>query len=149
MTRVERDAERAAAAEVVRYESEVVEVGGEVPSFVEAGVLVWFHADAPEELRWFSVLHRPTTTTGGVAPGDVVWIDDHALRVTAVGEVANQNLVQLGHLDLKANGALQAPLPGDVCVERGPLPPVRVGTRLRIVAGAGTAPAAPRGKGQA
>ncbi len=121
--------------EVVRYESEVVEVGGEVPSFVEAGVLVWFHDDAPEELRWFSVLHRPTTTAGGVAPGDVVWIDDHALRVTAVGEVANKNLVLLGHLDLKANGALEAPLPGDVCVEQGVLPPVQIGTRLRIVAG--------------
>jgi len=140
MTHVEDDPGRTetepadtVAVEVVRYESEVVEVGGEVPSFVEAGVLVWFHDDAPEELRWFSVLHRPTTITGGVAPGDVVWIDDHALRVTAVGEVANKNLVLLGHLDLKANGALEAPLPGDVCVERGALPPVQVGTRLRIV----------------
>ncbi len=140
MTHVEDDPGRTetepadtVAVEVVRYESEVVEVGGEVPSFVEAGVLVWFHDDVPEELRWFSVLHRPTTTTGGVAPGDVVWIDDHALRVTAVGEVANKNLVLLGHLDLKANGALEAPLPGDVCVERGVLPPVQVGTRLRIV----------------
>ncbi len=123
----------------VRYETVVTEVGAEVGSLVAAGVLVWFDDSAPEELRWFSVLHRPTVTAGGVVPGDLVCIDDRKLRVTAVGEVANANLVQLGHLDLKANGATEPPMPGDVCVEEAELPEIKPGTRLRIVAGEATA----------
>jgi PTS system glucitol/sorbitol-specific IIA component len=129
------DRELAAGEPAVRYETEVTEVGAEVAAFVEAGVLVWFDDTAPEELRWFSVLHRPTVTVGGVEPGDVVHIDDRAMLVTAVGEVANANLVALGHLDLKANGAVEPPMPGDVCVEQTELPEIRPGTRLRIVAG--------------
>jgi glucitol/sorbitol PTS system EIIA component len=119
----------------VRYETVVTEVGAEVAAFVAAGVLVWFDDSAPEELRWFSVLHRPTVTSGGVVPGDLVCIDDRRLRVTAVGDVANANLVQLGHLDLKANGATEPPMPGDVCVEEADLPEIRPGTTLRIIAG--------------
>ncbi|MGH2816600.1 MAG: PTS glucitol/sorbitol transporter subunit IIA, partial [Actinomycetota bacterium] len=61
-----------------------------------------------------------------------VRIDDKAFRVTAVGEVANDNMVNLGHMDLKANGATEAPLPGDICLEELPLPEPRPGTELVI-----------------
>jgi glucitol/sorbitol PTS system EIIA component len=124
-----------AAPEGLRYSTVVTAVGALVPDFVAEGLLVWFAEGAPEELHEFSVLHRPTVTVGGVAPGDVVHLDDVALRVLAVGPVANANLVQLGHLDLKANGATTAPLAGDVCVEQVALPAVLPGSRLEIVAG--------------
>lgn len=127
----------------LRYETAVTEVGPQVEDFVRAGMLVLFRDDAPEELRSFSVLHRPTTTAGGVAAGDVLEIGDRRLRVTAVGGVANKNLVELGHVVVKANGAGEAPLPGDVCVERGELPQVAVGARVALVAGAATGTAAP------
>lgn len=119
----------------MRYETAVTEVGPQVEEFVRAGMLVLFRDDAPEELRTFSVLHRPTTVAGGVTPGDVLQVGDRRLRVTAVGGVANNNLVELGHVVVKANGADEAPLPGDVCVERGELPDVPVGVRVAVVAG--------------
>ncbi|HYT10214.1 MAG TPA: PTS glucitol/sorbitol transporter subunit IIA [Mycobacteriales bacterium] len=125
----------AAGQPAVRYSTVVTAVGALVPDFVAQGVLVWFAEGAPEELHEFSVLHRPTVVGGGVAPGDEVRLDDAVLRVLAVGPVANDNLVNLGHLDLKASGETSAPLPGDVCVERVPLPAVRPGSRLTIVAG--------------
>jgi glucitol/sorbitol PTS system EIIA component len=113
----------------------VTAVGALVPDFTAQGLLVWFAEGAPEELHEFSVLHRPTVAAGGVVAGDVVQLDGTALRVLAVGSVANENLVRLGHLDLKANGATSAPLPGDVCVEQVALPVVGPGSRLQIVAG--------------
>jgi PTS system glucitol/sorbitol-specific IIA component len=119
----------------VRYDTVVTAVGSMVPEFVSAGVLVWFAEGAPEELHDFSVLHRPTVTTGGVAPGDEVVLDGTVLTVLAVGPVANDNLVNLGHLDLKASGETEAPLPGDVCVEKVPLPDLRPGSRLTITEG--------------
>jgi len=119
----------------LRYATVVTAVGAQVPDFAAEGLLVWFGEGAPEELHEFSVLHRPTVTDGGVVPGDLVHLDGVALRVLAVGSVANENLVRLGHLDLKANGAVTPPLAGDVCVEQAPLPVVVPGSRLEIVAG--------------
>jgi glucitol/sorbitol PTS system EIIA component len=134
---VSRDGTEAggAAREGLRYSTVVTAVGSMVPEFTAEGLLVWFAEGAPEELHEFSVLHRPTVTAGGVVPGDMVRLDGVELRVLAVGPVANANLVQLGHLDLKANGATTAPLVGDVCVERLPLPAVGPGSLLEIVAG--------------
>lgn len=119
----------------VRYDTVVTAVGSMVPEFVEAGVLVFFAEGAPEELHDFSILHRPTVTTGGLAPGDEVRLDDTVFSVLAVGSVANENLVQLGHLDLKASGETEPALPGDVCVQKGPLPDIRPGSRLTITEG--------------
>ena len=119
-----------------RYATTVTAVGEQVAEFVGQGILIWFAEGAPEELHFFTVLHRPTVTTGGVRPGDLVRIDDKAFRVTAVGDVANENMVNLGHMDLKANGADAAPLPGDICLEELPLPEPRPGTTLVIEGGA-------------
>jgi PTS system glucitol/sorbitol-specific IIA component len=115
-----------------RYATTVTVVGAEVAEFISHGILIWFAEGAPEELHFFSVLHRPTVTTGGVRPGDTVRIDDQAFRVTAVGEVANDNMVNLGHMDLKANGDTEPPLPGDICLEKLPLPAPRPGSTLVI-----------------
>ena len=121
-----------AAPPQTRYATTVTAVGDEVAEFVTQGLLIWFAEGAPEELHFFSVLHRPTVTTGGVRPGDTVRIDDQEFRVTAVGAVANDNMVNLGHMDLKANGDTEAPLPGDICLEQLPLREPRPGTTLVI-----------------
>ena len=120
------------ASAETRYAATVTAVGEQVPEFIGQGLLIWFAEGCPEELHFFTVLHRPTVTTGGVRPGDLVRIDDKAFRVTAVGEVANDNMVNLGHIDMKANGASEAPLPGDLCLEELPLPEPRPGTMLVI-----------------
>jgi PTS system glucitol/sorbitol-specific IIA component len=120
------------ASAETRYAATVTAVGEQVPEFIGQGLLIWFAEGAPEELHFFTVLHRPTVTTGGVRPGDLVRIDDKAFRVTAVGEVANDNMVNLGHIAMKANGASEAPLPGDLCLEELPLPEPRPGTMLVI-----------------
>lgn len=119
----------------VRYDTVVTAVGSMVPEFAAAGVLVFFAEGAPEELHDFSVLHRPTVTTGGLAPGDEVRLGDAVFSVLAVGPVADQNLVRLGHMDLKASGETEPPLPGDVCVQQAPLPDIRPGSRLTITEG--------------
>ena len=120
------------ASAETRYAATVTAVGEQVPEFIGQGLLIWFAEGAPEELHFFTVLHRPTVTTGGVRPGDRLRIDDRTFRVTAVGEVANDNMVNLGHIDMKANGASEAPLPGDLCLEELPLPEPRPGTMLVI-----------------
>jgi glucitol/sorbitol PTS system EIIA component len=116
----------------IRYATTVTRIGEQVAEFIKSRIIIFFAEGAPEELHFFSVLHEPEQTTGGLQVGDVVRIGDRELRVTAVGDVANENMVNLGHIDLKANGADKAPLAGDLCVEEGALPEIEPGTRMVI-----------------
>lgn len=125
-------APHARRAQVTRYATEVTAVGELVPAFVQQRVLVFFLDSAPAELHDFCVLHRPTAVVGGLCPGDEIVLDGVGLRVLAVGDRAEENLLALGHLSVKATGGDEVPLPGDVCVEAVDLPTPRPGSRLWI-----------------
>ena len=117
----------------VIYASTVTAVGELVPEFRDQGVLVFFGLTAPIELHEFSILHQPDIETRAPLPGDTVRLSGESFNVLAVGSVASDNLLQLGHLDLKSNGLAEAELPGDVNVEFRELPRVKVGDRLEII----------------
>ena len=116
------------------YSSTVTAVGALVPDFRDQGILVFFGENAPEELHEFSILHRVDNHNRAPIVGDVIAINDDEFTVLAVGSVASENLLNLGHLDLKANGLTEAELPGDVNVELRELPMIYVGDRLRVIA---------------
>lgn len=115
------------------YCTEVVAVGAQARELAQGGVLVLFGEQAPQELHDFSVLHRPSSAVEGPAVGDVLVLGDTALPVLAVGDVVAANLLQLGHLDVKADGRTEPAMPGDLCVPLGVLPDVQVGQTLRLV----------------
>jgi len=115
------------------YESTVTHVGELVESFREQGVLVWFGQDAPSELHEFSILHSVKTQISGPKVGDLLQINTLELPIIAIGDVATENLLNLGHIDLKANGLIKPEMPGDINVASGDLPGVHVGDTLRII----------------
>jgi glucitol/sorbitol PTS system EIIA component len=121
-----------------RYLAEVVSVGELAGQFFDAGIVVLFGEGVPEELADFAVVHRPSVTTGGLAAGDRIHLGDEVVTVLAVGDVADENLVNLGHLSLKRNGEHEAALPGDVCCDEGPIPILAPGDTIRVVAGEST-----------
>lgn len=114
------------------YESTVTAVGTQVPAFLEHGIMIFFGDEAPAELHDISVLHRATIAEDGPRPGDTVHLGDATLEVLAVGDVVRDNLLNLGHLDLKADGLSEAKLPGDVCVPKGEIAPLATGDSFRI-----------------
>jgi len=116
----------------LKYDRRVTSVGELINEFVSAGILIFFGAGAPEELAEFSVIHEGPPLLEPVAPGDVVTVAGETYTVLAVGDVANANLANLGHLVLKANGLDAPELPGDVCVEAKPFPAVGVGDTFSI-----------------
>jgi PTS system glucitol/sorbitol-specific IIA component len=122
----------AAADRAIKYAGVVSHVGELVADFRSQGLIIFFGENAPEELHEFAVLQRVSVATGGVTVGDDIVLAGQRLRILAVGAVANENLVSLGHLDLKANGETVPPLPGDVCVASGELPELRVGDNWSI-----------------
>lgn len=116
----------------IKYQALITAIGPLVPEFTDAGVLVFFGQNAPSELAEFAVLHDGTHLEGTLGPGDRISLGDHAYRVLAVGEIANQNLAALGHLVVKFNGQTTPEMPGDVCTEALPLPPIEIGMRFQI-----------------
>jgi PTS system glucitol/sorbitol-specific IIA component len=121
-----------AADSTLVYESAVTKVGGQVEAFLGHGLLIFFGDSSPAELHDISVLHRATVNDDGPQPGDTMRIGETDLEILAVGPVVRDNLINLGHLDLKADGRTEAKLPGDVCVRVGDLPLLKVGDPITI-----------------
>ena len=119
----------------IKYEMHVVEIGPLVSEFVDAKILVFFKFGAPPELAEFAILHEPSAFCEEVCPGDYIVIGNKQYQVTAVGEVANNNIRELGHMVMKCTGRTSAELPGDVCVEDKALPQIQVGMTIRVIDG--------------
>jgi PTS system glucitol/sorbitol-specific IIA component len=114
------------------YQTTVIGIGDLVPAFIDEGILVFFGEGAPEELWDFCIMHKVESQDGQVRKGDIVEIDESKFEILAVGSVANDNLMNLGHLNLKANGNTEPDLPGDVCIAQVALPKISVGTKIKI-----------------
>ena len=117
----------------VKYRATVLEIGPLVTEFIDAGILVFFGETAPQELKEFSIIHDGKELKADIVPGDTIIIDEEPYKILAVGEVANTNFGNLGHLVMKFNGADTPEMPGDVCVESKPVHQVKVGTVFEIV----------------
>ena len=100
------------------FKATVVKVGAEAADMVAGGVLILFADPAPEALADISVLHQPSMDVSGpIAVGDTIQVGDGTLTVTAVGDIAADNLRSLGHVVIYANHTDQNLLPGAVHAE--------------------------------
>lgn len=118
---------------MIKYHGKIISIGPFVDEFRQAGILVFFGQEAPEELVEFSIIHDATNLVEPLDIGDTVYIGEQDYKVFAVGDVANTNLANLGHLILKFNGEENAQLPGDVNVEAKPISDIEVGMEIRIL----------------
>lgn len=109
------------------YRTEITEIGPDVGEMLDvAGILITFEDGAPPELAEISVLHKHTDQREEPpAPGDTVAIGPREFEITAVGGVAWKNMLELGHAAFKFNGANEANLPGEICLEEQPAEAVK------------------------
>lgn len=114
------------------YTISVTAIGPQVEEFTEAGVWIFFQTDAPDELAEFALLHEAEAPLEPLAAGQVLEIDGRRYAITGVGDRANDNIRALGHMVLKANGAHEPELPGEVCIEEQALPQPFVGMILHV-----------------
>lgn len=115
------------------YELSVTAIGPLIDEFTEAGVWVFFHETAPEELAEFALLHAAPPPREPIQPGQQIEIDRQRYTITGVGTLANANIRELGHMVLRANGVAAPELPGEVCIEARPLPQPQIGMAVRIL----------------
>lgn len=127
---------------LLKYRAVIQEIGPMVPEFLPHGILIFFGEAAPDELREVSLVHDGNELHFPLVVGDLlkfVFPAQHDVpspvwyRLTAVGDMANANLAELGHVVVHFDAATSASLPGAISVEPSltALPPV--GTTFELV----------------
>jgi PTS system glucitol/sorbitol-specific IIA component len=114
------------------YETKVVDMGAEAEMFQAENMMILFGEEVPEDLANYAYIIHVNPIDGEIKEGMTLTVADEAYTITAVGNVVNKNLGDLGHITLNFNGAEEAELPGTLYLEEKALPNVEVGTTLTI-----------------
>lgn len=95
--------------------SVVKEIGGLVSAFKEDKILILFGPQAPKELREMAVIHEFEILEGEpLKPGGTIAFGEESFTITALGDHANKNFEELGHISIYFQEPDEEVLPGAV-----------------------------------
>lgn len=114
------------------FNTEVTAIGSEATMFKEEKMLILFGDNAPEGLAEYCYNIVLSKTTKEILQGMTLHFDDHSYKITAIGNVVNKNLNDLGHITIKFDSSDEADLAGTLYVEDLLLPEIRIGTSISI-----------------
>lgn len=116
---------------MIVFRSIFCRIGSEIGELLKGGIAIFFGENVPSTLEPYCIVHR-VEVLNPLEVGDIIEIGSSKMIITAIGEIANKNLLELHHLVIKNNALSKAELPGDVSVE-GALPgEVFIGEEMRI-----------------
>ncbi|MDD2414454.1 MAG: PTS glucitol/sorbitol transporter subunit IIA [Eubacteriaceae bacterium] len=115
------------------YRTTVKHIGPEVEAF-GGEMMILFGDNAPDALREYCYTIDINKPEGDILPGQTLSLDGEAYAIQSVGEAAQKNLTQLGHLTVVFTGNEKALLPGAIVVENKPKQSIKVGTVIQIMA---------------
>lgn len=116
------------------YENKIKALGDLAETFTDEGMIIFFGDNAPDTLAdyCYSININPVKET--IKPGQIFMMDGVAFNITNVGELAEKNLVNLGHITVAFNGSTEPTLPGTICVEQKEIPKFKIGSEISILA---------------
>ncbi|PLR35633.1 PTS glucitol/sorbitol transporter subunit IIA [Chimaeribacter coloradensis] len=116
------------------YESTFISVGPSANESLEDNFLITFGEGAPRDVAEYCFIHRADVNDGGAfGAGSMLTIGESEYLVTAVGNVARENLRDLGHITVRFDGAAQAEFPGTVHVAGRAPASVEPGQKFRML----------------
>ncbi|TKI07737.1 PTS glucitol/sorbitol transporter subunit IIA [Martelella alba] len=118
----------------ILYQSTFTRIGECARDALADNMLITFREGAPEDIESFCFIHRPGQLTGELRAGDTLALADVRYPITAVGEVATENLRELGHITVRFDGASRAEFPGTVHVAGKTPGDIPLGSALMILA---------------
>ncbi|GAY78209.1 PTS system, glucitol/sorbitol-specific IIA component [Sporolactobacillus inulinus] len=95
-------------------------------------MLVLFGDEAPAGLKDYCFAIKVTPIQGEIQVGQHVAIDKDRFKITAVGNLVQKNLVDLGHITMRFDGSTTADLAGTLYLEAKPIPNLSVGSIIKI-----------------
>ncbi|HCT98282.1 glucitol/sorbitol PTS system EIIA component [Aerococcus sp. 150760007-1] len=115
------------------YQTKILNIGPEAEIFKEEKMMILFGDDAPADLADYCYGIEKANLSEEIQVGQYVVIEGHEFQITAVGNVVNKNLQELGHITIKFDGAVSPELAGTLYVEDKPIPNVENGSEISIV----------------
>lgn len=116
------------------YESTFISVGPSANESLEDNFLITFGEGAPRDVAEYCFIHRADVNDGGAfSAGSMLTIGESEYLVTAVGNVARENLRDLGHITVRFDGAAEAEFPGTVHVAGRAPASVEPGQKFRML----------------
>lgn len=116
----------------VIYKNVVKNIGSLVESFEGEEMFILFGDNAPDTLKDFcyTIDIQPVNET--IEVGNILEIDGNEYKITALGNVAEKNLVNLGHVTIVFDGSTEASLPGSIYVKGSSVPKLSIGSEILI-----------------
>lgn len=116
------------------YESTFISVGAAANESIEDNFIITFGEGAPIDVAEYCFIHRTSINEGGwFGAGSLLTLGDADYPITAVGEVARENLRDLGHITIRFDGAALAEFPGTVHVAGVPPAAIEPGQKFRML----------------
>lgn len=116
----------------VIYQTKIVSIGEFAEETLESDMLITFKDGFSSDLADYCFIHQHGELKQPVQVGQLLSIGTTQYEISAVGEVANENLKELGHITIRFNGGSEAELPGSVHVHGKTPEKVFVGDEIII-----------------
>lgn len=116
-------------------ESRIVEIGELVPAFEEEMVLILFGPTATAELKSICVIHEFVTKPDIVLKAGTKFVmgnNNQTYMIKQVGDAANKNFTELGHISIYFSVDKNKILPGAVLAEPEIYPTLNQGDTIRF-----------------
>lgn len=113
-----------------QYRTTILSIGQYAQEALADNMMVLFGEDAPEDIKEYCFVHSQDRLKSELDLNSTLLIGDCAYIVTSVGNVANHNLRELGHVTLKFDGQKTPELPGTIHLIGPEVPSVVIGDEL-------------------
>ena len=118
----------------VIYQTTITRIGASATMALAEQMLITFREGAPADIEEYCFIHNHGEFSGALSPGAELQLGEQRYPVTAVGDVAEQNLRELGHITVRFDGEAEAEFPGSIHVS-GPTPTdIPLGSTLSFIA---------------
>lgn len=114
------------------YQNQIKSMGPAVDAF-GGEMIILFGENAPDTLKDFCYGIDVLPTNENIKEGMTIAFDGEPYKIQAVGDIAERNLVNLGHLTVNFTGNVDDCLPGAIVVEQKPAPKLGIGTQIEIL----------------
>jgi PTS system glucitol/sorbitol-specific IIA component len=115
------------------YQTRITHIGDFAREALSDQMLITFREGAPADIQDYCFIHQHGQTEGELHRGACMELADVLNPVTAVGEVAMQNLRELGHITLRFDGSAEAEYPGCVHVKGVTPEDIPLGSILKFI----------------
>lgn len=115
----------------VKLSTSIVELGEQSEELVNNNMVILFDKDAPEAIRNYCLLIDNHRFEDEIVAGDSLSVDGTPFVITKVGDAANENLKNLGHVTLSfGKKNFEDILPGSIHLEEPLLQKIKQGSKL-------------------